>query len=577
MNILAPPGQASVLAASTGVADVGAVSLTTNAAAEESHLSAAAPIARMRAGRVVSTAGSQVIILLDRDASGLDAVQMGALVSVRSPHALVFGIIEGLSTPMPIQSGGGQPGEGTELKIAEIGLLGEVPDHASSIAGSFRRGVTKLPSLDAIVYLANEDDTAVVYALNKRRAVSIGSVHQDPRVPARISVDDMLCKHFAILGTTGTGKSCALTLILKRILEQNPNGHVLLLDPHGEYGRAFGARAEHLTKETFRLPYWLCNFEELTEVVFGHEKHDMIMEIVHLRELVLSAKMNFAGNARDAGWITVDTPVPYSLGDLNRLLDQAIGSLENRSTLPPYLRLKSRINALQSDRRFDFMFDTGLVVRDDFAALLGRILRVPANGKPLAILDLASIPSEVLNVVVAVICRLAFDFAVLGGQKMPLLLVCEEAHRYAPQDNALGFEPAKRALSRIAKEGRKYGISLGVISQRPSELASTILSQCNTVFAFRMSNERDQEIIQATLAEASAAMFSVLPFLGGSEAIAIGEGVPVPMRLRFDVLPEGERPLSNSAPFSDRWGNADLSESSELDRVVAAMRGRRSA
>jgi DNA helicase HerA-like ATPase len=582
MNILTPAVQADVLAASTDDAATAAGSLNTHAlnthaADDSSREPAAAPITRMRAGRVVSTAGSQVIILLDRDASGLDAVQMGALVSVRSPHALVFGIIEGLSTPMPIQSGGGQPGEGNELKIAEIGLLGEVPDHASSIAGSFRRGVTKLPSLDATVYLANEDDTAVVYALNKRRAVSIGSVHQDPRVPARISVDDMLCKHFAILGTTGTGKSCALTLILKRILEQNPNGHVLLLDPHGEYGRAFGARAEHLTKETFRLPYWLCNFEELTEVVFGHEKHDMIMEIVHLRDLVLSAKMNFAGNARDAGWITVDTPVPYSLGDLNRLLDQAIGSLENRSTLPPYLRLKSRINALQSDRRFDFMFDTGLVVRDDFAALLGRILRVPANGKPLAILDLASIPSEVLNVVVAVICRLAFDFAVLGGQKMPLLLVCEEAHRYAPQDTALGFEPAKRALSRIAKEGRKYGISLGVISQRPSELASTILSQCNTVFAFRMSNERDQEIIQATLAEASAAMFSVLPFLGGSEAIAIGEGVPVPMRLRFDVLPEGERPLSNSAPFSDRWGNADLSESSELDRVVAAMRGRRSS
>jgi DNA helicase HerA-like ATPase len=222
------------------------------------------------------------------------------------------------------------------------------------------------------------------------------------------------------------------------------------------------------------------------------------------------------------------------------------------------------------------MFETGLVVRDEFAALLGRILRVPANGRPLAILDLASIPSEVLNVVVAVICRLAFDFAVWGGQRMPLLLVCEEAHRYAPQDTALGFEPAKRALSRIAKEGRKYGISLGVISQRPSELASTILSQCNTVFAFRMSNERDQEIIQATLAEASSAMFSVLPFLGSSEAIAIGEGVPVPMRLRFDVLPEGERPLSNSAHFSDRWGAPDASELAELDRVVAAMRGRRS-
>jgi DNA helicase HerA-like ATPase len=522
----------------------------------------------VRAGRVVSTAGSQVIMLMDRDASGLDDVQMGSLVSVRSPHAMVFGIIEGLSTPMPMQ-----PGEGQELKVAEIGLLGEVPD----AVGSFRRGVSKLPSLDAIVFLADEDDTAAVYALNTKRAVSIGSVHQDPRVPARISVDDMLCKHFAMLGTTGTGKSCALTLMLKRILEQNPNGHVLLLDPHGEYGRAFGPRAEHLTKETFKLPYWLCNFEELTEVVFGPDKQEVPMEIVHLREVVLAAKLNFAGNARDSGWITVDTPVPYSMGDLNRLLDQAIGSLENRSSLPPYLRLKSRINTLQADRRFDFMFDTGLVVRDEFAALLGRFLRVPANGKPLAILDLATIPSEALNVVVAVICRLAFDFAVLGGQQTPLLLVCEEAHRYAPQDTALGFEPAKRALSRIAKEGRKYGISLGVISQRPSELASTILSQCNTVFAFRMSNERDQEIIQATLAEASNAMFSVLPFLGSSEAIAIGEGVPVPMRLRFDVLPAGERPLSNSAPFSERWGNAEDSDASDLDRIVAAMRGRRSA
>ncbi len=524
------------------------------------------------AGRVVSTSGSQVIILLDRTILGLEAVQMGALVCVRSPHSTVYGVIEGLSTPMPLQ-----PVDGRELQVAEIGLLGEVPDLDTGEAGSFRRGVSKLPSLDALVYLASEADTAAVYAMEKRRAVSIGSIHQDPRVPARIGVDDMLNKHFAMLGTTGTGKSCALTLILKRILEQNPNGHVLLLDPHGEYGRAFGDRAEHMTRESFKLPYWLCNFEELTEVVFGHEKEDMVMEIMHLRELVLTAKLNFTGNARDAGWITVDTPVPYAMGDLNRLIDAAIGSLENRSNLPPYLRIKARINSLQSDRRYDFMFDTGLVVRDDFATLLGRFVRVPANGKPLAILDLASIPSEVLNVVVAVICRLAFDFAVWAGQRVPLLLVCEEAHRYAPQDTALGFEPAKRALSRIAKEGRKYGISLGVISQRPSELASTILSQCNTVFAFRMSNERDQEIIQATLAEASSAMFSVLPFLGSSEAIAIGEGVPVPMRLRFDVLPEHERPLSNSALFSERWRNADSGMVDELERVVAAMRGRRGA
>jgi DNA helicase HerA-like ATPase len=527
-------------------------------------------VGRVKAGRVVSTAGSQLIMLLDRHVGGSNDVQMGALVIVRSPHANVYGVIEGLSTPMPLQLI-----DGHELKIAELGLLGEVADGAGPESGRFRRGVSKLPSLDATVYLASEDDTAIVYALNKPQAISIGTVYQDPRVAARIGVDDMLGNHFAMLGSTGTGKSCALTLILKRILEQNADAHILLLDPHGEYGRAFGERAEHLTTDTFRLPYWVCNFEELTEVVFGQDKHDMIMEIMCLRDLVLAAKLQFANNPRDSGWITVDTPVPYSMGDLNQLIEKEVGGLDNRGRIPLYLRIKAKIASLQADRRYDFMFNTGLVVRDDFATILGRLFRVPANGKPLAVVELAGIPSEVLNVVVAVICRLAFDFAVRAGHSTPLLLVCEEAHRYAPQDTALGFEPAKRALSRIAKEGRKYGISLGVISQRPSELASTILSQCNTVFAFRMSNDRDQAIIEATLAEASAAMFSVLPFLGNSEAIAIGEGVPVPMRMRFDVLPESEQPLSGSARFSERWRLAGTDEKSAMDRIVAGLRGLR--
>ena len=522
---------------------------------------------RIRAGRVVSTSGSQIVILLDA-VSAHDSLQMGSLVCARSPHALVFGLVEGLSTPMPMQ-----PSDGTELKIAEIGLLGEMLDTFVGGTGSFRRGVSKLPSLDAAVFFADHNDTAMVFALQNRRSICVGSVHQDPQVPAQVSVNDMLCKHFALLGTTGTGKSCALTLLLRRILEQNPNGHVLLLDPHGEYEMAFGGLAEHLGAKNFRLPYWLFNFEELTEVVFGHEKHEMSVEIMHLRELVLAAKLAMARNISDRKWITVDSPVPYLMSDLNRLLETAIGSLDNRGNLPAYLRIKSRLTLLQTDRRYALMFDTGLVVRDNFSTLLSRIFRIPANGKPLAILDLASIPSEVLNVVVGVICRLAFDLATWIGHRQPMLLVCEEAHRYAPQDGALGFQPAKRALSRIAKEGRKYGISLGVVSQRPSELDATILSQCNTVFAFRMSNERDQEIIQACLSEASTATFSALPFLGNGEAIGIGEGVPVPMRLHFALLPDNERPRSRSALFSERWQQVDDGAVVELDKFVEAMRG----
>jgi DNA helicase HerA-like ATPase len=525
-----------------------------------------------RAGRVVSTAGSQVVILLDPDACAAGGIEMGSLVTLRGPHAVVYGLIEGLSTPMPLQQA-----TGVEMKLAEIGLLGEVPDPVDGGRTSFRRGVSKLPSLDTVVTLADQNDTAIVYALPDRQAVRIGSVHQDPRVPAWVSVNDMLCKHFAILGTTGSGKSCGVTVLLKRILAQNQNGHVLLLDPHGEYSRAFGDGAEHLSVSNFRLPYWLLTFEELTEVVFGAEKADAAAEITHLRELVLAAKLAFKGNAADAGLITVDTPVPYLMGDLARLLERAMGALDNRANLPAHMRIKARVHLLQTDRRYAFLFDTGLAVRDNLAPVLSRLFRVPAHGKPLSILDLGSIPSELLSVVVAVTSRLAFDFAVWGGQKYPLLLVCEEAHRYAPQDTTQGFEPAKQALSRIAKEGRKYGISLGVISQRPSELASTILSQCNTVFAFRMTNERDQEIINATLAEASSALFSALPFLGNAEAIAIGEGVPVPMRLRFAPLPDNERPRSSSVSFTTCWQGAEDEAEAEMAQLVAALRGRRPA
>jgi DNA helicase HerA-like ATPase len=518
------------------------------------------------AGRVVSTAGAEVIILLDGDNAG--AVQMGYLVTMCTPHAIVYGVIEALSKPMPVQ-----PCPVEELMLAEISLLGEAAHDAGNGAARFRRGVSNLPSLDTPVYLADHAVTELVYAFPGRLTITAGVVAHNPNVPARIGVNDLLSKHFAMLGTTGTGKSCALTLMLKRILEQSPNGHVLLLDPHSEYGRAFSDRAEHLNAKNFKLPFWLCTFEELVDIVLGDDPAKTVDEAMHLRDVVLAAKMAAAGQSQDTAWVTPDTPVPCSTGDLNRHLDAACGRLDNRVNLPALMRLKARLTSLQMDKRYAFMFDTGLVLQDELPAILSRLFRVPTNGKPLAILDLSSIPSEVLNCVVAIICRLAFDFAAFAGQEYPLLLVCEEAHRYAPQDARLGFGPARRALARIAKEGRKYGISLGLISQRPSELSSTILSQCNTVFAFRMLNERDQEIIQANLAEASPSMFSALPFLGNSEAIVIGEGVPVPMRLRFAELPEAERPHSHSASFSERWRQNAAPNPAVLSGMAQGFRG----
>ncbi len=532
--------------------------------------------AYIQAGRVVSTTGSQIIVLLDKRLRSRGGLQMGGLVRVQNGHVVVYGIVEGLCTPMPMQEGSGD-----ELHLAEIGLLGEtcdarIPALNGAVPGRFRRGVSHIPALESIVCVASEADVKNVYALPGRREVIVGTLNNAPQVAARISVDDMLGKHFALLGTTGTGKSCALTLMIKRIIEQSQNGHVLLLDPHGEYGQAFADQAAHLTVDSFRLPYWLADFDELTEIVFGHEKGERTSEIMLLREMVLEAKLQYAQPA-DRAWITVDSPVPYNLSVLHRHIEIAMGRLDNKSSIEPFQRIRARLTVLQNDKRYAFMFNLGLGAHDNLAEILGELFRVPANGKPLAILDLARLPSEVLNVVVAVVCRIAFDFATSVGQIVPLLLICEEAHRYAPQDTALGFEPAKRALSRIAKEGRKYGISLGIVSQRPSELAATILSQCNTVFAFRMANARDQEIIQATLSEASPAIFSALPFLGNMEAIAIGEGLPVPMRLQFESLPDNERPRSGSASFSKQWQRNEAIDGTQMQRVVDNMRSRNSA
>jgi len=206
---------------------------------------------------------------------------------------------------------------------------------------------------------------------------------------------------------------------------------------------------------------------------------------------------------------------------------------------------------LSTDSRYSFMFSR--YGDDRMASILSRLFRIPVEGKPITIADLSGVPSETLNVVVSVLCRIALDFALWSQRSSPILVVCEEAHRYAPRATGLGFEPTKRALARIAKEGRKYGVSLCVVSQRPSDLATDMLSECNTMFALRMSNQADQELVQATISEAGLGLLEFLPSLHTGEAIVIGEGVPVPQRVIFSPLAAHDMPRSKTFVFSEAW------------------------
>ncbi|MGH6830533.1 MAG: ATP-binding protein, partial [Methylocella sp.] len=346
------------------------------------------------------------------------------------------------------------------------------------------------------------------------------------------------------------------------------------LDPHNEYSRAFGDTAEVIDLRGLQMPYWLFNFQEFCEVLVHAGVSIGMAEAAILGELIPAAKRQFL-NSADARHITVDTPSPYRMTLVLQMVDEAVGRLEKPDSLAPYQRLKAGLNAIMSDARFNFMFGGLIAMRDNMATILSRIFRIPVDGKPATILDLSGLPSEILNVVVSVICRMSFDFALWSDGAVPILLVCEEAHRYAPEDSRLGFEPTKRALSRIAKEGRKYGLSLCVVTQRPSELAAGMLSQCNTIFALRLGHQRDQDIVRAAMSESAFGLLDALPSLGNAEAIAVGEGVSIPMRLAFDMLPAEHRPKSGTANFSSSW-QKDTSNSDEfLGQVIDNWRRQR--
>ncbi len=252
------------------------------------------------------------------------------------------------------------------------------------------------------------------------------------------------------------------------------------------------------------------------------------------------------------------------------MLDDKMGLLENKRDISPYRAIKQRIETLAQDQRYAFMFGH-VTVNDQMAELLGRFFRVPVNGKPITILELTGIPTEIVNVVVSVLCRLTFDFALWGDGHVPVTLVCEEAHRYVPANPSLGFEPAKRAIAKIAKEGRKYGASLCIVTQRPAEIDPTILSQCNTVFALRMANDRDQEIVRAAVADTGSGLLEFLPSLGAREAIAFGDGVSLPTRIKFDLLPKDALPRSSTAKFSEKWNNT-TGDANFLAQVVERWR-----
>jgi DNA helicase HerA-like ATPase len=522
-------------------------------------------------GRVVACNGSRATIAAVAEDGGTDLTELwsvGRLISISVGKNRVAALVYSMNT----QGVGWGEGQDNLFRI-EVELLGEVrvgPDGREE----FSSGISAYPYLGAIAHRIRAADLMRIFDAGKGSSCVIGKLTQDESIDAAIHIPSMLAKHFAVVGSTGVGKSTAVSLLLHKAISTDPKLRVLILDPHNEFAAAFPKHAVVIDTDTLDLPFWLMRLDEFSEVVF-RGRPAVPEELDALRDLIPEARRAFRGS--DSGFmrrqtekssITADTPVPYRMADLLALIDERIGRLEGRQEKPHLRSLKMRIISAINDPRYHFMFSNNTIT-DTIMETIAKIFRIPGDGKPICTFQLAGIPSEVINSVASVLCRMAFELALWSDGAIHMLVVCEEAHRYIPADPNLGFFPTRQAIARIAKEGRKYGVSLGIITQRPGELDQTILSQCSTLFAMRLANDHDQEIIRSAIPNSSISTTSFLSSIGNGEAIAFGEAITVPMRMRFSHV---EQHLLPKASGSVTKVSEDSPDTVDLRTIISRMR-----
>ncbi|MGY3466570.1 hypothetical protein ACVW0I_003441 [Bradyrhizobium sp. LM6.11] len=441
-------------------------------------------------GRVISVRGSLARVGLLAESRMPDSevrATVGRFVSIRCASSVIVAMItevscENLSSTDNL------------IAIASVDLLGEILNAAGK--AKFQRGVTNYPTIGDSVDLITSQELRTIYAPTGSDQINVGFLQQDSSVVAYVDIEEMLSKHFAVLGSTGVGKSTGVSLLLNEILKARPNLRIFLLDVHNEYGRCFGDRALVLNPRNLKLPFWLFNFEEIVDVLFGGragvpEELDVLAEVIPLAKGVYTQYQNADRiglkriDPKQIGY-TVDTPVPYRLVDLMSLIDERMGKLENRSSRIIYHKLISRIEAVRNDPRYAFMFDNANVGGDTMAEVISHLFRLPANGKPMTVMQLAGFPAEVIDSVVSVLCRMAFDFGLWSDGVSPMLFVCEEAHRYASADRNVGFgsgRPARRCRASPRKAANTASISASSPSvppnsTPPSSPSATRCSRC---------------------------------------------------------------------------------------------------
>ncbi len=494
-------------------------------------------------GYVIECDGENAIISAAVSAkSGLSENywSVGQLVSIK----VGFNRVVGLTCQVKVATENWGLEKTNEIHIT-LELVGEIVHGGEGKLDKFVSGIANYPQMGCIAHRIRATDLAIIYKNEGDTVVKVGQLTQDQSVDAKIEINMLLSRHFAVVGTTGVGKSTSVTLLLRNIIKVRPDIRVLMLDPHNEFATAFPTDSVVVDSSNLLLPFWLFTLDEFAEVVFRGQdgfdaEEEMLRDLIPLAKEMYRAEMDksagkLAKKTTNKSNLTADMPVPYRLADLLKIIDDRLGLLEGKADKPYLKSLLYRLESISNDPRFRFMFDPG-PGGDIMESIMSRIFRVPQEEKPICVLEMSGLPTEVVNSVVSVLSRMAFDIAANSDGAIQTLVVCEEAHRYIPADEKAGFWPTRQAIARIAKEGRKYGVFLCVITQRPGELDPTILSQCNTIFAMRLGNELDQEIIRGAVTNGAKSTIGFLSSIANRECIAFGEAIQTPMRMTFDTM-----------------------------------------
>jgi uncharacterized protein len=541
--------------------------------------------------------------------------QVGSFIRIPLGYQDLLGVVSQVGDSSAMMQA---PAGGDTSRWLTVQLIGE------SISGVFERGVSQYPSIGDEVHLVSEEHLRSIYGTDSDTQVEVGRLASAETIPVKLDLDKLVTRHSAVVGSTGSGKSTTVASLMRAIAGADvqgagafPGARILLLDIHGEYAQALGDVAQvfrinaRTGERELLVPYWALEFEELMAFLAGTLPEERLM---HFRDRIVALKAASLAKVprpgANAASLTVDSPVPFSLNQLwYELIDEEVKTLEGPDRDQPALVAKGdpeklvapqykpwsagakivinpkapgvrrALDFLRSrllDRRFDFLLHPGQwepdlagVPQRDLDELLSEWL---GHDRPISILDLSGVPSAVLVRLVAALLRIVYDALFWsrekseGGVNRPLLVVMEEAHVYLSDPEG----PATAIVRRIAKEGRKYGIGAMVVSQRPSEVDESILSQCGTFVALRLANPGDRGRVQGTLPDSLGGLVEMLPVLRTGEAIITGESARLPMRARISIPPPGRRPQSEDPKVPERWSAGRVPE--DYGRVLAAWR-----